>query len=548
MPTGKRSTRLSAGSLAPERSSPSVARSAASAGAATISSRILGVVREQVIAAYFGAGFATDAYQVAFRIPNLLRDLFAEGAMSAAFVPTFTRLLTRSGKPPAWRLGNHVINALILVTGALVILGIVFAEPLILALAAEEYTASPEKLALTVQLARIMLPTLTLIALAAVFMGMLNSLQHYFIPALSPAMFNVLTIVAAFTLVPLMPMAGLHPIVAIAIGTLLGGVAQLALQWPTLHREGFRYQTGLDWRDESLRRMLTLMGPGTIGMAATQVNVFVNTVLATSTVEGAVSWLNYAFRLMYLPIGLFGVSIATAALPTVSRQSTLEDTAAVRDTVSSSLSLMLMLNIPATVGLIVLAGPIVRVVLERGAFTSADTAATAAALQFYALGLIGYSVVRIVSPIFFALGRNRTPVAVSTVVVLINATLNYLLVQTALSYRGLALGTSIAALINAGTLLVLLRAHLRGLNEGRLLASVAKIVVSSAVMGLAAVWSYQMLGVWLGAGRFVAEAARLSLAIGIALVALAGSAWLLRLREFTHGVALVARRFRRSRK
>jgi putative peptidoglycan lipid II flippase len=214
---------------------------------------------------------------------------------------------------------------LIVVTGVLVLLGIIFAEPLIRAFAAEQFTSSPEKLALTVQLARIMLPSLTLIAVAAAFMGMLNSLHHYFIPALSPAMFNVLTIVCAFALVPLMPAFGLHPIVAIAIGTLLGGVAQLALQWPTLHKEGFRYQLDLDWRDEGLRRMLTLMGPGTIGMAATQVNVFVNTVLATSTVEGAVSWLNYAFRLMYLPIGLFGVSIATAALPTVSRQTTLQD-------------------------------------------------------------------------------------------------------------------------------------------------------------------------------------------------------------------------------
>jgi putative peptidoglycan lipid II flippase len=532
--------------LAPEPSSPSLARSAAAAGAATITSRILGVVREQVIAAYFGAGFATDAYQVAFRIPNLLRDLFAEGAMSAAFVPTFTRHLTTSGKEPAWRLGNHVVNALIVVTGVLVILGMVFAEPLIVALAAEEYTTSPEKLALTVQLARIMLPTLTLIALAAAFMGMLNSLHHYFVPALSPAMFNVLTIVCAFALVPLMPAFGLHPIVAIAIGTLLGGVAQLALQWPTLHKEGFRYHLDLDWRDEGLRRMLTLMGPGTVGMAATQVNVFVNTILATSTVEGAVSWLNYAFRLMYLPIGLFGVSIATAALPTVSRHSTRQDVIAVRDTVTSSLSLMLMLNIPATVGLVVLSKPIVQVLLERGRFTPADTSATAAALQFYALGLIGYSVVRIVSPIFYALGRNRTPVIVSVVVVLVNAVLNYVLVHTTLGYRGLALGTSIAALMNAGTLFVLLRAHLQGLNEGRLIGSIARIAVASALMGATAVWSHDLLGVWTGTGNFSAEVLRLALAIGVAVLVLAGSAWLLRIREFTQGVALVTRRFRRS--
>jgi len=404
----------------------------------------------------------------------------------------------------------------------------------------------PGKLELTVTLARIMLPLLTLIAVAAAFMGMLNSLHHYFIPALSPAMFNVLTIVCAFALVPLMPAFGLHPIVAIAIGTLLGGVAQLALQWPTLRKEGFTYQLDLDWRDEGLRRMLTLMGPGTIGMAATQVNVFVNTVLATSTVEGAVSWLNYAFRLMYLPIGLFGVSIATAALPTVSRQTTLQDMSSVRETVSSSLSLMLMLNIPATVGLIVLAEPIVRVVLERGRFTPADTAATAAALQFYAVGLVGYSVVRIVSPIFFAIGRNRTPVAVSTVVVLINALLNYLLVHTTLSYRGLALGTSIAALINAGSLLVLLRGHLQGINEGRLLGSVARIAVASAVMGIAAVWSHNMLGTWTGTGTFLAEVLRLGLAIGFSLIVLSGSAWLLRIREFNQGVALVTRRLRRT--
>jgi putative peptidoglycan lipid II flippase len=391
-----------------------------------------------------------------------------------------------------------------------------------------------------------MLPTLTLIAVAAAFMGMLNSLHHYFIPALSPAMFNVLTIVCAFVLVPLMPGFGLHPIAAIAIGTLLGGVAQLAVQWPTLHKEGFRYHLDLDWRHEGLRRMLTMMGPGAVGMAATQVNVFVNTVLATSTVEGAVSWLNYAFRLMYLPIGLFGVSIATAALPTVSRQSTQQDSVAVRETVTSSLSLMLMLNIPATVGLVVLAEPIVRVLLERGRFTPADTLATAAALQFYSIGLVGYSVVRIVSPIFYALGHIRTPVIVSVVVVLVNALLNYLLVHTSFSYRGLALGTSIAALINAGALLVLLRGHLHGLNEGRLLGSVARIAVASIAMGAAAMWSHEWLGRWMPGAGFLVQAVRLAVAIGFALVVLAGSAWLLRLREFNQGVALVTRRLRRS--
>jgi len=557
MPTAKLSTKPSDARLAPDPTtaqsvqetpaSARLARSAASAGVATMTSRILGVVREQVLASFFGAGAAMDAYNVAFRIPNLLRDLFAEGAMSAAFVPTFTQTLTTSGKESAWRLGNHVINALIVVTVALVALGIVFMDPLILKFAAERYTSDPNQLALTVQMARIMLPALTLIALAAACMGMLNSLHHFFIPALSPATFNVLTIVCAFVLVPVMPALGLQPIVAIAIGTLLGGVAQLALQWPTLHGEGFRYRVEIDWQDPGLRRMLALMGPGTVGLAATQVNVFVNTLLATGTETGAVSWLQYAFRLMYLPIGLFGVSIATAVLPTVSRQTTERNHEAVRDTIANGVSLMLMLNVPASVGLIVLAHPIVRVILERGRFTAADTAATAAALQFYALGLLAYSVVRIVSPIFYALGRNRIPVIVSAVSVLVNATLNVALVRV-LGFRGLALGTSIAALFNATVLFVVLRRHLHGIHGGRIADAFARIAIAAGAMGVVAAWVDRTLEAqWPGAG-LVIQVIRLALTIGVSLIALGAAAWLLRIREFNESVALVTRRLgRRTR-
>lgn len=508
-----------------------------------MASRILGLVRDQVLAAFFGAGSAMDAYNVAFRVPNLLRDLFAEGAMSAAFVPTFTQHLTGSGKASAWRLGNNVVNALILVTGLLVVLGIVCAEPLVLVLAAEDYTSIPGQLALTVQLARIMLPSLTFIALAAALMGMLNSVHHFFIPALSPAMFNVVTIACAFLLVPVMPSLGMQPIAAIAIGTLLGGVAQLTLQWPTLRREGFRYRPVVDWKDAGLRRVLLLMGPGTIGLAATQVNVLVNTALATGEGTGAVSWLNYAFRLMYLPIGLFGVSIATATLPVVSRHSTVQNDTGVRDTVSRGLSLMMILNVPATVGLMVLATPIVRVIFEHGRFTPTDTAATAGALQFYAIGLVGYSVVRIASPIFYALGRNRTPVIVSIATVLVNAALNVALVGV-LGYRGLALGTSIAALFNATTLLIVLRRRLDGLHDARLLSSLARIAIASALMGATAMGVDDALAAAVPGTGFAVLAVRLGATIGAALVVLAAAAWALRVREFNEGVGLVARRFR----
>jgi putative peptidoglycan lipid II flippase len=525
-------------------SSSGLARSAASAGLATMTSRLLGLAREVVLAHQFGASAAMDAYNVAFRIPNLVRDLFAEGAMSAAFVPTFTKYLTTSGKETAWRLGNNVVNALLIVTGALVLLGIVFAEPIVGAFTAERFSQDPTQIPLTVQLARIMLPALTFIAVAAAFMGMLNSLHHYFIPALSPAMFNVVTIICAITLVPVMPLLGFEPIAAIALGTLLGGVAQLALQWPTLRKEGFAYRATIDWRDPGLTRILVLMGPGTVGLAATQVNVFVNTLLATGAGESSVSWLNFAFRLMYLPIGLFGVSVATATLPAVARQHTVEDQVAVRHTIASALSLMLMLNVPATVGLIVLAVPIVRAIYERGEFTATDTVATAAALQFYAIGLLAYSVVRIVSPVFYALGRNRTPVIVSIVTVLVNAALNVMLVRT-LGYRGLALGTSIAALFNAAVLLVLLRHHLGGLQDRRVLASFVRICVASAAMGVTAYMVSDFFDMRMPGDSLLLQIVRLTGTIAVSLVVLGAASWLLRIREFSEGIGLVTRRLRR---
>ena len=514
-------------------------------GVATMTSRVLGLVRDQVLASMFGAGNAMDAFNVAFRIPNLVRDLFAEGAMSAAFVPTFTRELTTGGKERAWRLGNNVLTALVVITGVLVVLGTIFAEPLVTAFAGD-YSQVAGKLELTVLLTRIMLPFLTLVALAAAFMGMLNSLHQFFLPALSPAMFNIGTIVCALALVPVMPRFGLPPITAIAIGTLVGGLAQLALQWPALTREGFQYRPVLDFRDQGLRRVLVLMGPGTVGLAATQVNVFVNTVLATAQGTGAVSWLNYAFRLMYLPIGLFGVSIATAAIPAVSRHAAQDDRAGIRRTIADGMTLMMMLNVPATVGLIALASPIVRLIFERRAFTPLDTAATAGALQFYAIGLIGYSVVRIASPTFYALNESRTPVTVSMASVLVNAGLNIVLAQF-MGYRGLALGTSIAAIVNAGALLFLLRRRLQGLEGRRVTIAFLKITAASLAMGAAALIVDALMQGWVPGAAFTAQLVRLAGDIGAAVVVLAAAAHLLHIDEFRRGVTLVTSRLRRRR-
>ena len=528
-----------------QRPSPAsrLARSAGVTGAATLASRILGLARDQVFAALFGAGNDMDAFIVAFRIPNLARDLFAEGAMSAAFVPTFTRHLTLRGKDGAWRLGNNVLTALMMVTGAFVVAGMVFAQPLV-ATYARDFAMVPGKLELTVQLTRVMLPFLTMVAVAAAAMGMLNSLHHYFLPALSPAMFNIATIVCGLVLVPVMPALGLPRIMAMAIAALAGGVGQIAIQWPSLRREGFRYRTVFDPADAGLRQVLLLMGPGTIGLAATQVNIFVNTWLATSQGTGAVSWLTYAFRLMYLPIGLFGVSIGTAVLPAVSRHAAVDDLPGVRTTVARGLAMMLMVNVPATLGLLVLARPIVQLLFERGQFLPVDTEATTAALRMYAVGLIGYSATRIASPTFYALRQSRVPVLVSAGTIIVNVALSVMLVRV-MGFRGLALGTSIAAVANAGALVWLLQRRLDGLEGRRLAAVSVKIVVSALVMAVAAAAIQHGMEQLAPGPRLGEQTLRLAVSIGGSLGVLAAMAALLRIAELAESVDMIRGRVRK---
>jgi putative peptidoglycan lipid II flippase len=522
---------------------PRLARSAGIFGLATITSRILGLARDQVLAFYFGADDINDAFRVASRIPNLVRDLFAEGAMSAAFVPTFTRHLTLYGRERAWHLACSVINALLIVTGGIVLAGVLFAEPLVRLFAAE-FSSVPGKLELTIFLTRISFPFLTLVAVAAVLMGMLNSLGHFFVPALSPAMFNVAVVLISLTLIPFADVIGLQPITIVALATLVGGLGQLVIQWPPLRKEGFRYRPVLDLKDEGLHKVLLLMGPGTIGMAATQINVFVNTVLATGQGTGAVSYLDFAFRLMYLPIGLFGVSIATAATPAISRMVAERDFGRVRSTLANALGLMLFLNLPATIGLMVLARPVVAVIFERGRFTPTDTINTAAALQFYAIGLIGYSVVRIISPTFYALGRSRVPVIVSAASVVLNVVLNITLVQT-LGYRGLALGASITAIVNASVQLLLLRREIQGLEGSRIAAAFVRVVAASAAMGAVSWLTYELMLGALPGSSLATQIIRLLVTIGMSLAALAGMAQLLRIQEFGDARDLVLRRFKR---
>jgi putative peptidoglycan lipid II flippase len=517
-----------------------LAKSAGTVGIAVMTSRILGVIRDQVMAGLFGTGVAHDAFNIAMRVPSLVRDLFAEGAMSAAFVPTFTRYWKAEGKDAAFRLGNLVLNGLLVVTSALVILGMLFAAPL-LSLLPKEFSGPDgrDKFTLTVELTRIVLPFLTLVAVAVAMGGMLNSLRRFFVPALSPAIYNVGMLLSALGLIPVFGHFGLEPIYAIAVGTLVGGLGQILVQLPVLHREGFRYRPIVSFTDPGMREILFLMGPATLGLAASQINIIVNTVLAVGEGDGAITALALAFRLMYLPIGLFGVSVATAALPEIARQVNAGALADVRRTISSSLRMMLMMSVPATVGLMVLAGPIIELIFQRGAFDASSTQMTAMALLGYAPGLLGYSAVKIASPTFYAMKDARTPVLISMATIVLNLVLNLVLVRY-FSFQGLAMGTAIAALFNAACLFLVLSRRIDGIDGSRVALATGKILIASLAMGAAAYgteqWLNEVLPQFTSLAGWMAVTTRAGIrvfgAIAVGVLVLCLAAWALRLQEF----------------
>jgi len=457
----------------------SVARAAGIISAATFLSRLLGLVREQVFAAQFGAGYAVDAFQVAFRVPNLLRDLFAEGAMSAAFVPTLTRATQEGGPRAGMRLANLVVNFLLVVVSGLCLLGIV-AAPWIVEVLAPGFGEVPGKLALTTLMTQIMTPFLLLVSLAAAVMGVLNTRRIFFIPAVAPALFNLGLIAAGYAIAPFMPRFGLEPIVGMAFGALLGGVGQLAIQLPALRAQGFRWSPRLSFTDPGVLRVVSLMAPASIGIAAAQVNVFTSTFLASTLQQGSVSWLNYAYRLMQLPIGLFGVAIATVTLAEVSRHAAAKNMTDLKETLRLSLRLVLFLTIPATLVLIAMASPIVALLYEHGKFTAGDTVQTAHALWAYAVGLAAFSAVRVMVPAFYSLDMARVPVTISMVTIGVTVGL-YFPLMGPLQHSGLALATSIGSMLNFALLFVALRRKLGALGAGALVAAAARILLASAL-------------------------------------------------------------------
>lgn len=462
-------------------------KSSGRVSAAVFGSRILGLVREQIFAALFGAGAIADAYTVAFRIPNLLRDLFAEGALSSAFVPTFTDALRSEGEARAHALANLVGSGLLVVTGALTALGIVFAEPLV-DFMSSGFGGDTAKVALATELTRVMMPFLAVVSLAAVWMGMLNARRRFVVPALAPALFNLVSI-AIGVLVWLRRGAIEDGVLVWSAGTLVAGVAQAVVQLPALWRLGYRPRIRLlgFFADPGVRRIARLMTPALVGVAAVQLNLFVNTQFAGELGDGAVAQLQFAFRLFFLPLGVFGVALATVTMTSVSEEAAKGDRTALAARTADGVWAALMLTGASAVGLFILAEPVCRVVYLHGRVTPADIDGIAWALRAYVGGLVPYTLVKILAPSFYTVDRPRYPLAGSLCAVATTITFN------ALTYRelgapGIALGTTLGATVNVLVLrLSMPRVVAPPPTEGRA-RNLGALLLANVVLG-ALVWA-----------------------------------------------------------
>jgi putative peptidoglycan lipid II flippase len=454
-----------------------VVKAAGVVGAATLTSRILGFIRDAVIAWFFGAGLSSDAFIAAFRIPNLLRRLFAEGSLSSAFIPVFTEYIVKQGQAEAFNLARSAFR---LLGGVLIIAAIcgVLLSPWMVRVIAPGFSA--DKLSLTITLTRLMFPYIFFIGLVALCMGILNVLGHFAAPAFAPVLLNLSIIGSVFFISPSLT----PPVIGLAVGVLIGGFLQLALQLPVLTKMGFYFWKEAKMIHPGLKRVGTLIPPVILGGAVYQINILVGTLLGSLLAQGSVTYLYFADRLVQFPLGVFAIAMATAVLPSLSRQAATGDLNTLRDTFAQALKLVFFITIPATVGLIVLREPIVALLFQRGEFDAQATRLTAQALLYYSVGLWAFSAVRIVAATFFALQDTRTPVKMAGISIFANIVLGVVLMKP-LAHGGLALATSLASMLNLGLLLVALRTRLGSLGWKSIAQSVCRSLLCSVVMGIA---------------------------------------------------------------
>jgi len=510
---------------------------------AVMLSRVLGLARELIFAGLFGAGRGMDAFLTAFRVPNLLRDLFAEGALSTAFITVFSQRIATDGEASAWKLASKMASLTTVFMSLVSLIGVVFAAQLISFLA-PGFPA--EKAALTIHLTQIMYPFILMVSLAALVMGMLNAVNRFTAAALASSFFNIGSIAGGVLFGWWIdPHFGERSLVGLAIGTLIGGLLQLGVQLPSLYKAGFRFVLDFNWRDPGVRQVLLLMLPAVIAASAVQINVMVNTIFASKLGDGPISWLSYAFRLMQLPLGVFGVAVATVTLPVVSRASALGDMGRFRSTLAKAMRLAVFLTLPSAVGLVVLAQPIIALIYQRGKFLDADTLHTSEALQYYAIGLVGYSCIKVLSPAFYAINRKWTPMMVSFLSIGMNLLLNWLFIfRFGMGHRGLALSTALSATVNFSLLYILMTRVSGSLETKAMVNTFAKCLIAALPIGFVG-WFGQHWLAGLSQEHVLIRAASLLLVIGGATLSFLVSSWALKIEGFQEFLGIVSGKLKR---
>lgn len=514
-----------------------ITKAAGVIGLATFLSRTLGLVRDIVIANSFGAKMAADAFYAAYRVPNLLRELFAEGSMSAGFVPVFTEYLTKKSKTEAKDLAKAVFTILIMILSAITLLGILLA-PVIVRFIAPGFISDPEKYGLTVSLTRIMFPYLLFIGIAALAMGILNSLRSFLAPALSPVMFNVAIILSAFLLSPRLE----YPIVGIAIGVTIGGAFQFLIQIPSLKKKDMVLKPSINPSHPEVKRIGALWLPFSMSSSVNMINNFIGSILASFLVTGSFTYLFYGMRFIHFPLGIFGIAVATAMLPTLSTYAAKGEKDALRDTLSFGLRLVFFITIPSMIGLIVLRVPIVNLILQRGEFDYTATLGTAQAVLYYAVGLWAFAGIKIVLQAFYSLQNTKAPVKIAVLGVISNLIFSLILMGP-LKHGGLALANSLAAGLSLFLLTLILRKRIGRIDGTRILRSLQKIFLGSAFMGLIG-WVVSQDEVWTVNGYHFYKIAILGGGILLSLFIYLGVMYLLKSEELSFLLGIVREKFR----
>lgn len=531
-----------------KKDSSSQARSTGIVSIAILCSRVLGLVRDQLLNGFFGSAF-TGIFTAAFRTPNMLRDLFAEGALSTAFVTTFSKKMKTEGDEAAWVLGRKMISLSMWFMSIVAIAGVSL-SPIIFRILTPGL--SEEAKVLGIWLAQIMYPFIALVSVTALVMGMLNSKKVFFIPAVASAFFNLGCIVGGVALAWVIDPGFRHGHVSekgltgFAIGTLIGGVLQLAVQLPALHRVGFRFRFDFGCKDPAVKEVLHLMWPSMLAASGTQVAVLLNSIFASYTPgkESALAWLANAQRLQQLPLGLFGVAVATVTLPMLSRLATEGMSPAFRAALAKGLRLVLFLTLPCAVGLTLLSGEIISVIFEHGKFTALDVQNTAAPLQTYAFGLIFYAAIKVLQPAFYTINRRFIPMLVSIGVIVFTATVNSITVFVFhWDHTALAWATAVGLSLNFLTLYLCMRRFASGLETSSLLQSLLKLIIGVAAMSAVCLAAkYTIMADWSHL-NFMLRCAGLGVSISVAAIAYFAVTKKLKVEESGEFLSLLGRRF-----